>query len=123
MKQSPMVGLVLLGTAVGVAGHFNGSQSLQQQQYVSKSDCDNDWGDGTHCTASPDHPGIYLGPRYYWDSAVGRPMAVASDGTVSEVPNARITSSGSLSGSTHSAGSISRGGFGSTGGAMGRGGS
>lgn len=119
MKQTSLVGLVLLGTGAAVASHYSGSHELQQQMYVSKEDCDNDWGDTSRCTPAPDHPGAYFGPRYYWDSAVGRPMAVGPDGLVREVPNARITAGGSLSGSTHSAGSISRGGFGSTGRAMG----
>jgi hypothetical protein len=115
MKRSACVNLVLLGSAVALSGCDSATHELQQQLYSSKADCDKDWGDTEQCAPAPAHTGYYLGPRYYWDPAVGRPMAVRPDGTVHEVANARVTAGGSLEGSTHSAGSISRGGFGSSG--------
>jgi hypothetical protein len=59
-------------------------------------------------------PGYYFGPRYYWDSNSGRPIAVAADGSTRSIGNARITSAGSLEGITSRAGSFARGGFGSS---------
>jgi hypothetical protein len=118
MKQSTSVGLILLGSAVGLYYSGGGAQKLQQQRYTSLEQCTHDWGDPAECT----HPsgavaqsGYYYGPRYYWDSGSGRPIAVAADGSTRSIGNARVTSAGSVSGGmTSHAGSIGRGGFGSS---------
>ena len=125
MKQSTSVGLILLGSAVGLYYYDGGAQKLQQQRYSSLEQCVHDWGDPAECT----HPagavapsGYYYGPRYYWDSSSDRPVAVAADGSTHTIGNARITSAGSLDGGiTSRAGSFARGGFGSSAHAFGAG--
>jgi uncharacterized protein YgiB involved in biofilm formation len=123
MKQSTSVGLVLLGSAVGLYYYDGGAQKLQQQRYASLEQCVHDWGDPANCSHSAGtvpQPGYYFGPRYYWDASSGRPIAVAGDGSTRSIGNARITSAGSLEGGiTTRAGSFSRGGFGSSGHAFG----
>jgi hypothetical protein len=119
MKQSASVGLILLGSAMGLYYYDGGAQKLQQQRYASLEQCVHDWGDPAECThpaGTVAQPGYYYGPRYYWNSGSGRPVAVAADGSTRSIGNARITSAGSLVGGiTSRAGSIARGGFGSSG--------
>jgi hypothetical protein len=118
MKQSTSVGLILLGSAMGLYYYDGGAQKLQQQRYASLDQCVHDWGDPANCThpsGTVAQPGYYYGPRYYWDSGSGRPIAVAADGSTRSIGNARITSAGSVEGGiTSRAGSIARGGFGSS---------
>ncbi|MGO9949288.1 MAG: hypothetical protein ACLPWG_20870 [Steroidobacteraceae bacterium] len=126
MKQSASVGLILLGSAMGLYYYDGGAQKLQQQRYASLEQCVHDWGDPAECThpaGTVAQPGYFYGPRYYWNSSSGRPVAVAADGSTRSIGNARITSAGSLVGGiTSRAGSIARGGFGSSGHAFGIGG-
>jgi uncharacterized protein YgiB involved in biofilm formation len=92
-------------------------QDLNQQRYASFDECRRDWGDPADCRQSfavAGQPGYYYGPRYYWDPNLARPVAVSADGTTRVVNNARVTSSGSVSGITSRVGSVSRGGFGSS---------
>jgi hypothetical protein len=118
MKRSASVGLVLLGSAVGGLYYFSGApQELQQQRYASLDACRHDWGDPPDCTRSTapvGQTGYYYGPRYYWDSNSGRPIAVTADGSTRSISNAHISSAGSLEGMTSRAGSFARGGFGSS---------
>jgi len=127
LKRSARVRLVVLGTVVGVSGCDSAPQPLQQQVYASREDCVRDWGDPPDCSPAPSHGstgygGYYWGPRYYWDRDANRPVAVDPDGATRTVTNSRVTSAGSIEGSTHAAGTFSRGGFGSFGRGFGRGG-
>jgi hypothetical protein len=117
MKRSTGVQLILLGSAVGLYG-CDAPRPLQQQRYSSFEQCRRDWGDPADCrqsSATLGQPFYYFGPRYYWDSGLGRPVAVEPDGSTRGISNSHITSAGSQEGgvTTH-AGSFSRGGFGSS---------
>jgi hypothetical protein len=118
MKRSTRVQLVLLGSVMNLYGCDGVTQDLQQQKYTSLDQCRRDWGDPTDCRQSPTVAGqssYYVGPRYYWDPNLGRPIAVAADGTTRSISNAQITSAGSrFGGVTASVGSFARGGFGSS---------
>jgi hypothetical protein len=118
VKRSTYVQLVLLGSAAGLYSCSEAPQALQQQRYASREECGHDWGDPAICTQTPGSNGLsgyYWGPRYYWDPNIGRPVAVASDGSTRSISNTHITSEGSHSGGvTTSAGSFARGGFGSS---------
>ncbi len=123
MKGSSYVPLLILGTVVAVNsfGHRD-DQDVRQQQYASREDCEKDWGDPDKC--SPNYgssgggyggSGRYLGPRYYWDRDLGKPVEVLGDGNTRVLNNSRITGPGSAFGETTHVGSYSRGGFGSFG--------
>jgi hypothetical protein len=119
MKRSPCVQLILLGSAMGLYGCDGVTQALQQQRYTSLDQCRHDWGDPADCTAKPSGGGVgyyyYYGPRYYWDSVSGRPIAVAADGSTRSLAGSHITSEGStVGGVSEHAGSFARGGFGSS---------
>ena len=114
MKRSARVQLVMLGSAVGVAG-CDTREPIQQQTYASQQQCRRDWGDPPDCKQNADHGGVYFGPRYYWDRDRNRPVVVEGDGSERVALNSRVSSAGSFEGSTHAAGSISRGGFGGIG--------
>jgi hypothetical protein len=117
MKRSKGVQLVLLGSAMGLYGCDGVQQTLQQQKYASYDQCRRDWGSPQDCrqTSASSGPIYYVGPRYFWDPNLGRPIAVEADGSTRSINNAHITSAGSESGGvTSRAGSFSRGGFGSS---------
>jgi hypothetical protein len=118
MKRSGGVQLILLGSAMGLYGCDDVPRALQQQKYTSFEQCRRDWGDPADCRQSSAAVGLpfyYFGPRYYWDSNSGRPIAVEADGSTHGISNSHITSAGSDSGGvTTRAGSFSRGGFGSS---------
>ncbi len=59
MKQSTSVGLILLGSAMGLYYYDGGAQKLQQQRYASLEQCVHDWGDPADCT----HPSGTLRSR------------------------------------------------------------
>ena len=122
MKRSTCVQLILLGSAAGLAGCDDQPQALAQHRYESRDECLRDWGDEKECQPAPHGPGGYFGPRYYWDTSVNRPMAVHDDGSIREITSGRVSSTGHASGEAHSAGSISRGGFGGGGHGAGGGG-
>jgi hypothetical protein len=116
MKRSPCVQLVLLGSALGLYG-CDVTQDLQQQEYASLDQCRRDWSSAADCTpaTSTGRSGGYYGPRYYWDSESGRPIAVAPDGSTRSIVGAHITREGSTAGGVSMrAGSFTRGGFGSS---------
>ena len=91
-----------------------------QQSYSSLTDCKKDW-DENQCTPQSygaasgysGGSGGYYGPRYYWVRSVGRPMSVSSNGDVSAIPNAHVTSENGFSGKSSHVGSTRTGGFGS----------
>ena len=122
MKGSSYVPLLILGTVVAVNtfGHRN-DLDVKQQAYDSREDCEKDWGDGDKCTTNYSSSGggygggRYVGPRYYWDRNLGKPIEVLDDGNTRELSNTRLSSSGSELGETMHVGSFSRGGFGSFG--------
>jgi hypothetical protein len=80
-----------------------------------------DWGDAKNCSQSSygssgggyGGGGRYLGPRYYWDRDLGKPVEVLGDGNTRVLNNTRLTGPGSAMGETTHVGSYSRGGFGS----------
>lgn len=136
MKRSKSITLVLLGTATLLAGCDDGTEQVQvkQQQYASRADCLQDWGnDERNCTPAPaGGGGYYYGPRYYWDHSAGYPMVIDNSGAQRPVPTARFsessTSTSSMAKSFSSstarvpatssigrAASVARGGFGGTG--------
>jgi hypothetical protein len=125
MKRSTGVQLVLLGSAMGLHGCDGVPHQLQQQRYTSFEQCRRDWGDPADCKQSQAGGGAYFfGPRYYWDTNSGRPVAVEPDGTTRGISNSHITGGGSQSGGvTEHAGSVSRGGFGASARGFGGGGS
>lgn len=119
MKRSRSIGLLVLGTAALMAGCGERQpESLLQNQYASKADCERDWGDPQVCTSSTTTSGGYVGPRYYWNRSGGAPVAVMPDGSERSMAHsalARGTPSTAKSTSTSSrSSSVSRGGFGST---------
>lgn len=126
MKRSAYVRLVLLGSAITVAGCGSVTEELRQQAYGSADDCRRDWQDPKDCTPAPSsgsgaHVGGYYGPRYFWDGESGRPVAVDPDGTTRAVANSHVTHSGSATGTSRVVGSFTRGGFGALGHALGHG--
>jgi uncharacterized protein YgiB involved in biofilm formation len=130
VKRSRYVRLVVVGSVLAVAGCDTAeTMELKQQVYRSRDDCLKDWGDGRNCTESSTAAhangyvgGGYLGPRYYWDRELSRPVAVSADGTTRTIMGARIGDAGSSVGETVHVGSISRGGFGAHAGGSARGG-
>lgn len=105
-----MVGLVVLGN--------HGRQfDVQQARYASREDCLKDWGTEESCAQSSGtgQSSTYLGPRYYWDPARGRPVVVASDGSEHVATSTRVGPSGSPTARTSIVGSFARGGFGGIG--------
>lgn len=145
MKRSRRVPLVLIGTLVGLSGCGQDEEQVPvgRQAYQSLDDCTRDWGDSRYC--SPDgagqqvasgaqassvaaagttasggtshgSSGVYLGPRYYWDRDIGKPVAIDNEGNWRPVNNTRITgTNGSSSARAFGAGvHASRGGFGSS---------
>ena len=117
MKRSSRVQLVLLGSAMGLYGCDGVQQALQQQKYTSYEQCRRDWGNPTDCRQAAQNSGpvYFVGPRYFWDPNLGRPVAVEADGSTRAINNAHITGVGSENGGvTTRAGSFSRGGFGSS---------
>jgi hypothetical protein len=118
MKRSTYVQLILLGSAMGLYACDEVGKDLQQQRYASLDECRRDWGDPADCrqtAVAPGQPFPYIGPRYYWDPNLARPIAVNSNGTTHAITDAHITRVGSVSGITTHVGSFSRGGFGSSG--------
>lgn len=120
MKQSGVVQLVLLGSAVGLYAYSNRAShfSVRQQQYPSREACIADWGDPDDCPSQPvqgtAYP-YYLGPRYYWDPHRSSPMIVNGDGSEHVATAARFAPGGSSAGIGRVIGGVSRGGFGSVG--------
>lgn len=117
MKRSQAVPLVMIGTVIAVAGCGPSVEtSVMQHSYASLSDCKKDW-DESQCSpqtyaSGSGHSGGYYGPRYYWDRDAGKPMAVATDGTVTEISNAHVRSEYGFSGNSARVGSTRVGGFG-----------
>ena len=120
MKQSGVVQLVLLGSAVGLYAYSSHSSqySVRQQRYASREACIADWGDPDDCPNQPvtgfGQP-YYPGPRYYWNSQSNRPMVVNGDGSEHVATAARFSPGASSVGLGRVVGSVSRGGFGSSG--------
>ena len=119
MKRSGYVSLAVLGSIVAGAGLLDRERTdILQQSYASREDCLDDWKDEAQCTAahgtgSGAHAGRVFGPRYYWDSRLGRPVIVSADGATATVANrSRVNSAGSAFGETLHTGVITRGGFG-----------
>jgi hypothetical protein len=124
MKRSAYIQLVVIGTALGLAGCDDARQTLKQQRYTSLEECQKDWGDPGDCSPEPGSTfgGFYLGPRYYWDPFSNRPRAVLFDGSERAVTSGRMATGGFAGGETHVVGSIARGGFGGFGRGFGGGG-
>ena len=105
MKRSQAVPLVMIGTVIAVTGCGPSVEtSVVQRSYTSLADCKKDW-DENQCspqtyTSGSGYSGGYYGPRYYWDRDAGKPMAVATDGTVTEISNAHVRSEYGFSGSS-----------------------
>lgn len=128
MKRSKQVPLLVLGIITTVSGCVptDAPSAVESQNYYATvEDCQKDWGEQDMCKPAPaghSSGAAYLGPRYYWDHAAGRPMVVGSAG-------ARAVTSGAAShgAPAHAKGvatttvshaasgrSFSRGGFGSS---------
>lgn len=121
MKQSMLVQLVLLGSAATVYGTVRDNRiALSQHSYGSEADCRADWGSEDTCR-QPDGNGQFHGPRYYWDRNLNRPVIVEPNGTERVSATARLQSEASAHGAARAVG-YARGGFGSFGRALGRGG-
>jgi hypothetical protein len=133
-RRSKAVPLWLLGSMVAVPGCSGPTVPVLSQQYVSKDDCLQDWGNESYCQPAP---GVgtgghgptggggyaYFGPRYYWSRDENKPMVIDTDGEARPAAGTRINSAGSNVGANlhlgstelGGFGSISRGGFGATG--------
>jgi hypothetical protein len=132
---------VLLGSALGLYACDNPTQALYRQRYDSLEECRRDWGDPDDCRpvggtggtgggiggsgggaggSTGAHGGFYYGPRYYWDSASGRPIEVRPDGSTRNIGSLRPAGAGvqvgaesvHLGGVRTGAGFVTRGGFG-----------
>jgi len=123
LKGSTYVPLIILGSVVGIAnfGHRNDLE-VKQQAYASRDTCEIDWVDLDNCSQNNGSSGggyggsgRYLGPRYYWDRDLGKPVEVLADGNTRVLSNTRITGPKSAMGETIHIGSYSRGGFGTFG--------
>lgn len=92
---------------------------VRQTHYASREDCEMDWGDAESCSQNSygysenSHSGGYVGPRYYWDRDLHRPVAILPDGQTRVINNSRLNSFNINRGPDRSVGSYSRGGFGS----------
>lgn len=115
MKASEYVPLFLIGSVVAINtfGHRN-DRDVTQQRYYSREECEVDWGAPENC--NPDYSNSsghsYLGPRYYWDRDIGKPVEVMSNGETKVLNNASLTSENSVRGQAVHVGTYSRGGFG-----------
>ncbi len=144
MKRSKHMALWVLGSATVLAGCTGGvtgdgsavvKQELQQDFYTTKEDCEKDWGtesedcaptaglaasNGANLTNGTDTSSTlapmyhYAGPRYYWNRAIGHPIAVSANGVSRVVSHGAMSTGSASSGKSMPAGSITRGGFGST---------
>ncbi len=126
MKASEYVPLLLLGSfvAINTFSHRN-DEDVRQTHYNSREDCKMDWGDAESCSydyssnysgssgGGSSSGGRYVGPRYYWDRDLGKPIEVLPNGQTRVLSNSRISSAGSSLGRGGVVGSYSRGGFGS----------
>lgn len=120
MKRSRKIDLLVLGTAALMAGCSGATSDsdIQQKHYASQADCERDWGRTADSKSACSKSGSgFLGPRYYWNHASGRPVALMPDGThrpMSAEALSRSTLANSKPAShasSHSSG-VSRGGFG-----------
>ncbi len=119
MKGSAYVPLLILGSVVTIntLAHRN-DLDVTQQEYASRDDCEMDWGEVDHCyqTYNGSSSGAhYVGPRYYWDRELGKPIEVLPDGSTRVLNNSRLTVPSSTLGNSVRVGSYSRGGFGTFG--------
>ena len=64
MRRSARVQLVMLGSAMGLAG-CDTREPLHQQTYGSQQECQRDWGDPVDCGQNSYRGGYYYGGRYY----------------------------------------------------------
>jgi len=118
LKASDYVPLLVIGSvfALNAFSHRN-DLDVKQQRYASREDCEVDWGAPEYCSRdaseSSDYHTRYVGPRYYWDRDIGRPIEVLPNGETRALRNTSIGSAGSVRGQSMSVGSYSRGGFGS----------
>lgn len=118
MKKSKCVPLLLIGSMIALTGcEPEQNTELKQQSYNSLDDCKKDWAE-EHCTSNTSsgtgvRGGGYYGPRYYWDRSVGKPIAVSSNGSETEITNSHLTSEYGGTGRSFSAGTVRSGGFGS----------
>ena len=128
MKRSSAVPLFVLGTMVCLPGcGQDRSAELRQNRYLTREDCQHDWGDDQDCTPAPGNGGngsgnggrglgggayYYYGPRYYWDPERERPVTVAPDGQTRVAEHAAIGRTSPALGESLHLGSITRGGFG-----------
>lgn len=105
-----------------VSGCSKDPVEVKQEYYASKEDCERDWGvNSQDCVLNTNNDsrsstgsssGRYLGPRYYWDRDIGRPVVVDNAGQTRVAHNSYLNSGhSSFSMGSHSS-TISRGGFG-----------
>ena len=116
MKRSSYIDLILLGT---LAAFFLLSKSNErdvvQARYADKEDCVADWGDEENCTESYHyyHGNGFLGPRYYWDRSLEKPVEVLPDGGTRVLESSTVEKH-NTHGHIEQVGTYSKGGFGST---------
>ncbi|MBF0495376.1 MAG: hypothetical protein HQK58_02185 [Deltaproteobacteria bacterium] len=120
MKRSKKIVLVLMASAsiAACGSDSSDSQNTRREEYATKEDCMNDWGDPDRCERQS--TGYYYGPHYYF---FGGHAYYFRTGSYDPVPVEGRTNFGRLSPgmkSTHSihtitSSHIARGGFGSSG--------
>lgn len=117
MKSSKYVPLLVIGSVIALTGcEPDQEREVKQQTYNSLNDCKQDWSED-QCTPNSTFTsasGTYIGPRYYWDRGINRPIAIANDGTRTQLSNSHITSEYEGTGRSFTAGSVRTGGFGAT---------
>lgn len=114
MKRSHDIKLVVIGTLSLLGIHYATQEKLDvtQNSYANREDCEKDWGKDPQDCRYSGHGISYVGPRYYWDRNIGRPVALGSDGEPRTLNNSYLgRGQPSTATSIHSS-SITRGGFG-----------